>query len=361
MMGVPIMLERIKKTVEEKIGKQSGLMRTVFESAYKQKLRNFRSNRSSTILDKILFSKMREALGGRIELIIVGGSILNKDVHEFAQVCFGRIVQAYGLTETCCATSGQFANDVNTGHVGGAVECCEIRLFDWPEGGYRVKDEPNPRGEIWVGGPTITLGYYNMPDKTLEDYRTINGMRFFATGDIGEMSTDGNLIIIDRKKDLVKLQGGEYVSLNKVETVVKLMPLVDNCCVIANPSKSYCICLITPNLKKSQEFLHLLSAKNQIDNKSVQNGGGTTGGGSLEALVQIMNVMDRYETVRKEFVKELVDHCLSRGLSRFEIPIKVKFVKEIWLPDSGLVTDSLKLKRKDIERFYANEIRAIYT
>lgn len=207
MMGVPIMLERIKKTVEEKMAKQSSLMQTVFQAAYKQKLRNMREGRSSSILERIIFSKIREALGGQIDAIIVGGSILNKDVHEFAQVCFGTIVQAYGLTETCCATTGQFLNDFNTGHVGGAVECCEIRLVDWPEGNYRVKDKPYPRGEIWVGGQTVTLGYYNMPEKTLEDYRTINGIRFFATGDIGEMNPHGNLIIIDRKKDLVKLQG----------------------------------------------------------------------------------------------------------------------------------------------------------
>lgn len=213
LMGVPIMLERIKKTVEEKINKQSGLMKTLFAAAYNQKLKNIQSGRSSTILDKILFSKMQEALGGRVELIIIGGSILNKDVHEFAQVCFCTIVQAYGLTEVCCAGTGQFFNDVNTGEVGAAIECCEIRLVDWPEGNYRVTDKPNPRGEIWIGGSTVTMGYYNLPEKTLVDFKTINGIRFFATGDIGEMTPQGSLVIIDRKKDLVKLQGYLFVSI----------------------------------------------------------------------------------------------------------------------------------------------------
>ena len=91
--------------------------------------------------------------------------------------------------------------------VGSVVECGELRLVDWPEGGYRITDKPNPRGEIWIGGDQICLGYYNMPDKTQEDFRVVDGIRFFATGDIGEMSPEGNLSIIDRKKDLVKLQG----------------------------------------------------------------------------------------------------------------------------------------------------------
>lgn len=145
----------------------------------------------------------------------IKGSILNKDVHEFAQVCFCSVVQAYGLTETSCATTGQYLNDTRTGEVGAIVECCEIRLVDWPEGNYRCTDKPNPRGEVWVGGDAITMGYYNMPEKTLCDYRTINGIRFFATGDIGEMTPHGNLVIIDRKKDLVKLQGNLFYHEDK--------------------------------------------------------------------------------------------------------------------------------------------------
>lgn len=94
--------------------------------------------------------------------------------------------------------------------MGSVVECTEIRLVDWPEGNYRVTDKPNPRGEIWVGGDSVCLGYYNMPDKTLEDFKVIDRIRYFATGDIGEMTPQGNLIIVDRKKDLVKLQGNLF-------------------------------------------------------------------------------------------------------------------------------------------------------
>jgi long-chain acyl-CoA synthetase len=235
------------------------------------------------------------------------------------------------------------------------VECCELKLVDWPEGNYRCIDKPNPRGEIWVGGENISMGYYNMPEKTLEDYRLVDGIRFFATGDIGEMTPEGNLMIIDRKKDLVKLQGGEYVSLNKVETIVKLMPIVDNCCVIANPSKSYCICLITPNLLKLREVLS--SNITDDNNNNIESSKISV---QKENLNHLIDLFEKNSKFVDNFSKELLAHCLKQGLERFEIPTKAKFVKETWLPDSGLVTDSFKLKRKEIDAFYFNQIQTIY-
>ena len=196
-----------------------------------------------------------------------------------------------------------------------------------------------------IGGENVTLGYYNMPEKTKEDYSVINGIRFFATGDIGEMLPNGDLKIIDRKKDLVKLSGGEYVSLNKIESLIKLMPLVDNVCVVANSLKSFCVALICPNLKQLKEIL------NREVPGSVANS---------DKITDLYEVLDKNQKVSANLVKEMVDHCLSQRTERFEIPTRVKFVSEIWLPDTGLVTDSLKLKRKEIEKFYAKDIEALY-
>jgi long-chain acyl-CoA synthetase len=359
MIAVPIVLERIKKAVDDKINKKGAIFKDLFQIAYQKKLNRMKAGRTSFILDKLVFNKIKESLGGRLETLLVGGSILNKDVHEFGQACFCPVVQAYGLTETCAAATAQYPNETTPEQVGSPVECCEVRLVDWPEGGYRCTDKPNPRGEIWIGGENVSMGYYNMPEKTKEDFQVINGVRYFATGDIGEMTHGENLTIIDRKKDLVKLQGGEYVSLNKVETVVKLMAMVDNCCVIANPQKSYCICLITPNLVKSQEFLRLFNVdQNSTHGEFTKQTNGENS--HLETLTSFIYKMDENENLREIFNKKMLDHCLNHGLDRFEIPTKSKFVKEIWLPDSGLVTDSLKLKRKDIEKFYAMEIQNLY-
>lgn len=132
-------------------------------------------------------------------------------------------------------------------------------------------NKPYPRGEILLSGGNVCEGYYNSREKikTNEDFLTIDGRRWFATGDIGEVNWDGTLKIIgkgqyfvgaiffelktascsDRKKDLIKLQHGEYVSLSKVESTLLTHPLVDNVCMYGNSLKHYMIALIVPNEK----------------------------------------------------------------------------------------------------------------
>uniref|UniRef100_A0A183D8Q8 AMP-binding domain-containing protein n=1 Tax=Gongylonema pulchrum TaxID=637853 RepID=A0A183D8Q8_9BILA len=120
-------------------------------------------------------------------------------------------------------------------------------------GGYTPFNDP-PQGEVLVGGPNISPGYWKQPEKTAEDFVTIDGERYFATGDIGEFREDGSLRIIDRKKDLVKLQHGEYMSLAKIETALLNFPLVDNICVYGDPLSSYLIALVVPNRKHLGEI-----------------------------------------------------------------------------------------------------------
>jgi long-chain acyl-CoA synthetase len=207
--------------------------------------------------------------------------------------------------------------------------------------------------------------------------RYINGVKYFATGDIGEMLPNGNLKIIDRKKDLVKLQGGEYVSLNKVESLIKLLPFVDNCCVIADSSKENCVCLVSPNLKVVCELIlnffkisdkedsnssssDSSNSNNQSDNKKKKNEISSKLREDPVDVNYVFELLDNNKKILDNMNKELFEHCLKTGLSKFEIPTKLKLVKEAWLPDSGLVTDSLKLKRKEIEKFYQKEIKIFY-
>ena len=92
-----------------------------------------------------------------------------------------------------------------------------------------------------------------MPDKTKEDFYMEDGRRWFKSGDIGSLEADGNLKIIDRKKDLVKLQFGEYVSLGKVEAVLKTCPIIENVCIYGESSKSYCVALLVPDRNVSTD------------------------------------------------------------------------------------------------------------
>ena len=108
-------------------------------------------------------------------------------------------------------------DDFTYGRIGIPLEGVNIKLIDWKEGGYLTSDKPNPRGELVVGSDIVALGYYKLPELTDEAFYTDkDGVRWFLTGDIGEVSPDGSFKIIDRKKDLTKLSNGEYISLGKV-------------------------------------------------------------------------------------------------------------------------------------------------
>ena len=135
---------------------------------------------------------------------------------------------------------------------------------------------------------------------------------------------------------------------------MKLLPFVDNCCVVAQGTADYCICLVTPNQQKMIELLST-DAENQkdLDNLGKLPNGTNEKNKELQRIIEQSGIVARLE-------KETMTHSLKSGLNRFEIPTKLKFVSEIWLPDSGLVTDSLKLKRKAIETFYEKEIVATY-
>ena len=122
-----------------------------------------------------------------------------------------------------------------------------FQLINWEEGNYRVTDKPLPRGEIIIGGGNVASCYYKLPGKTEEEFfEDSKGRRWFRTGDIGQFDQCGTLKIIDRKKDLVKLQFGEYVSLGKVESVLKSVPVVTDICIYGESTKSYVVALVCP-------------------------------------------------------------------------------------------------------------------
>uniref|UniRef100_A0A3Q1GL60 long-chain-fatty-acid--CoA ligase n=1 Tax=Acanthochromis polyacanthus TaxID=80966 RepID=A0A3Q1GL60_9TELE len=259
MAAVPEIMDRIYKNVMNKVEEMNCVQRTLFILAYNYKLEQLAKGYSTPLCDRLVFRKVRSLLGGRTRVLLSGGAPLSAATQRFMNVCFCCPVgQGYGLTETCGAGTISELWDYSTGRVGGPLVCCEIKLKDWVEGGYRSTDKPHPRGEVLIGGPNVTMGYYKKEAKNQEDFFVDeNGQRWFCTGDIGEFQEDGCLKIIDRKKDLVKLQAGEYVSLGKVEAMLKNCPLIDNICAYANSDEIYVIGFVVPNQK------HLLALAEQ--------------------------------------------------------------------------------------------------
>lgn len=154
--------------------------------------------------------------------------------------------------------------------------------------------------------------------------------------------------------------------MNKVESVVKQLPFVDNCCLIADPSKPNCVVLVCPNLKCIREY---------IQEDEVANGGGAglntsssstelstsqTADSEMRKPADVFKYLTENSNLVSKLTQEMSALCLQRGIDRFEIPTRIGFVKEAWVPESGLVTDSLKLKRREIEKFYKKDIERLY-
>uniref|UniRef100_A0AAX7VY23 long-chain-fatty-acid--CoA ligase n=1 Tax=Astatotilapia calliptera TaxID=8154 RepID=A0AAX7VY23_ASTCA len=313
MAAVPEIMDRIYKNVMTKVEEMSKFQRTLFVLAYNYKMEQISKGYSTPLCDRLVFKRVRALLGGKTRVLLSGGAPLSAATQRFMNICMCCPVgQGYGLTETCGA---------------GTISEC----------GYYSTDKPNPRGEILIGGPNVTMGYYKSKGKIQDDFFVDkNGQRWFCTGDIGEFHPDGCLKIIDRKKDLVKLQAGEYVSLGKVEAVLKNCPLIDNICAYANSDQSYVISFVVPNHKQ------------------------------LMALAEQMQIKDSWEELcnnsqMEEVVLRIItEAAITAKLERFEIPKKIRLSAEPWTPETGLVTDAFKLKRKELKTHYQEDIERMY-
>ncbi|KAK1168454.1 long-chain-fatty-acid--CoA ligase 3b [Acipenser oxyrinchus oxyrinchus] len=338
MAAVPEIMDRIYKNVMTKVEEMNRVQRTLFVLAYNYKMEQISKGYSTPLCDSFVFRKVRSLLGGKTRVLLSGGAPLSAATQRFMNICFCCPVgQGYGLTETCGAGTISEMSDYSTGRVGAPLVCCEIKLKNWEEGGYYCTNKPNPRGEILIGGPNVAMGYYKNEVRNKEDFFVDeNGQRWFCTEDIGECHPDGCLKIVDRKKDLVKLQVGEYVSLGKVEAVLKNCSLIDNICAYANSDQSYVIGFIVPNQKQ------------------------------LLALAELKKIRGTWEEIcnnsemEKEVIRVMAEAAIGGKLEKFETPVKVRLSAEPWTPETGLVTDAFKLKRKALKTHYQDDIERMY-
>ncbi|XP_054651262.1 long-chain-fatty-acid--CoA ligase 3a [Dunckerocampus dactyliophorus] len=341
MAAVPEIMDRIYKSVMAKLEEMNCFQQTLFTLAYNYKLEQLSKGHSTPICDRLVFRKVRSLLGGRVRVLFSGGAPLSAATQCFMNVCFCCPVgQGYGLTETCGAGTVSKVWDYSCGRVGGPLICCEIMLRDWPEGGYLTTDKPHPRGEILIGGPNVTMGYYKNHSENKHFFVDENGQRWFCTGDIGESHQDGCLKIIDRSKDLVKLQTGEYVSLGTVEAMLKNCAMVDSICAYARSSESYVIAFVVPNQKQLQALADqygVSGSREELCNNKVM----------VELVLNVIKTAGH-------------NTCQADKRPSIEIPRKIHLSPDPWTPESGLVTDAFKLKRKELEVYYWDEIEKMY-
>ncbi|KAF3963845.1 hypothetical protein CMV_011805 [Castanea mollissima] len=345
MTAVPAIFDRVRDGVLKKVEEKGGLAKNLFNIAYKRRLSAVEGSwlgawgLERMLWDVLVFKRIRAILGGGIRFMLCGGAPLSADSQRFINICMGApIGQAYGLTETFAGATFSEFDDTTVGRVGPPLPCCYIKLVSWEEGGYKSTDKPMPRGEIVVGGSSVTAGYYKNQEKTNEVYKVDEkGMRWFYTGDIGQFHPDGCLEIIDRKKDIVKLQHGEYVSLGKVEAALSTSNYVDNIMLHADPFHNYCVALVVP----SHQSLEKWAQQAGINYRDFSE------------------LCDKAETV-SEVQQSLSKAAKTAKLDKFETPAKIKLLPEAWTPESGLVTAAFKIKREQLKAKFKDELQKLY-
>ena len=214
----------------------------------------------------------------------------------------------------------------------------QFRLENWEEGGYRVDDQPNARGEIIVGCKWVCSGYYENPEETENAFFEQNGTRWWRSGDIAEIDQHGRIAIIDRKKNLAKLRAaGYFIALGKVEAFLACCQYVENIALHVKSYYNFVTAIISPN----QEAICKLAK---------------TLGKSTDDLAKLYED----EQVNRAVVEELARLGTANGLIQLELPAYVKLVKERWTPQNGLLSENAKIRRQKIYAFYKNEIDELY-
>ncbi|KAK4666800.1 long-chain fatty acid-CoA ligase [Podospora pseudopauciseta] len=335
LIGVPAVWETVKKGIIGKVNAGSPVVRNLFWGALglKEKLM-YAGLPGSGLLDAVVFKKIKEATGGRLRLCLSAGGPVSKETQKFISFAIAPMIIGYGLTETTAMGTLHNPFEWSADSIGAMTASVEAKLVDFPDAGYYATNKPNPQGEIWLRGPTVLKEYYENEKETAE---AITPDGWFKTGDIGEWDKNGHLKIIDRKKNLVKTLNGEYIALEKLESIYRSVPVVANICVYADAEQAKPIAIIVP----AEPALKNLAAQLGIE------------GDSVEALVHD-------KKLHSAVLKELQAQGRAGGLSGIEIIDGVVIVEDEWTPQNGLVTAAQKLNRRGILEKYKKDVAKAY-
>ncbi|KAL4914732.1 hypothetical protein BDW62DRAFT_189983 [Aspergillus aurantiobrunneus] len=338
LVGVPAVWESVKKGVLNNLNKNSALVKTIFWGAMSAK--NFLMSTGfpghslgAWFFDNVIFRKLKDATGGRLRIIMNGGGPVSKETQQFLSMAIAPMIGGYGLTETSAMGALNDPGAWNPNVLGEPPACIEVKLVDFPDAGYFTKNSP-PQGEIWIRGGSVSTHYFKNEEETKKAYADGG---WFMTGDIGEFDKNGHLRIIDRKKNLVKTLNGEYIALEKLESVYRSSPVVGNICVYAAQDQDKPIAIIVP----VEVALKKIASENGIE------------GDSIETLVH-------NDKLKNIVLKQLQTAGRSSGLKGIEIINGVVLADEEWTPQNGYMTAAQKLQRRKITSKFQKEIDQAY-
>jgi long-chain acyl-CoA synthetase len=289
------------------------------------------TSRSWKLANKLVYSKIRQGMGGKVETFISGGAPLGRELAEWYAKMGIRIHEGYGLTETSPVIAVNTPINHRIGTVGKILPNLEVRIAE--------------DGEILVKGPSVFKGYWNRPEETKNAFvdGTINDGKvndgqvedgWFKTGDIGNIDADGYLSVTDRKKDLIKTSGGKFIAPQPIENSLKLNPLVGMAAILGDKRK-FASVLVSPNFAALEEW----ARENNIAFTS------------RPELVANPQVQALYESIVEG---------VNGNLARFEKLKRVMLVPDEFTIDNGVLTPTMKLKRRVIEERYKKQIDELY-
>lgn len=256
----------------------------------------------------LVFSKIGEALGGRVKLLVSGGAPLAREILDFFTAAGFVLVEGYGLTETTPILTANRPDNIKLGTVGQPIDGVELKIAE--------------DGEILAKGPNIALGYYKRPEATAEVW---DSEGWFHTGDIGELDSERFLRITDRKKDLIKTSGGKYVAPQKIENMLKTQPFISQAVVIGD-NRKYCVALLTLDVEEVRRWAR-------------ENGVGLP----QEKLWQDSRV---HEEVSRQVA------AVNCSLASYETIKYFRLLPQDFSAERGELTPSLKVKRKVVAERY---------
>ncbi len=321
-VAVPRVYEKIYAQAEQKAKGQP--KRAIFDWAlsvgqhHKPEILEGRTptSRSWKLANKLVFSKIRQGMGGKVETFISGGAPLGRELAEWYATAGIRIHEGYGLTETSPVIAVNTPAHHRIGTVGKILPNLEVRIAE--------------DGEILVRGPSVFKGYWNRPEETKA--AIVDG--WFKTGDIGKIDADGYLSVTDRKKDLIKTSGGKFIAPQPIENSLKLNPLVGVAAVVGDRRKFPAV-IVSPNFVPLEEW----ARENNISFAS------------------------RTELIANPIVQALYEGIVegvNGNLARFEKLKRVMIVPDEFTAENGALTPTMKLKRKVIEERYRRQIDDLY-
>jgi len=324
---VPRLLEKVYEKIVSTGTQLKGIKKKLFFWALKLGLRYEQHGVNGwwyefqlKIANKLIFNKWREALGGNIVAIVSGGSALQPRLARVFHAARIKVLEGYGLTETCpvIATNNYDDDKTKIGTVGPILSNVTVKIAD--------------DGEIFVKGPNVMLGYYKHPELTKE---VINEQGWFQTGDIGIIEDGKFLKITDRKKEIFKTSGGKYITPQRIENKLKESRYIEQVMVIGENEKFPAVFLV-PSFEAVKQW-----CKNQNISFSTN-----------EDLIHHQEVIS--------LIWHEVEHA-NKDLAQYEKIKKVKLLPREWTVDNGELTPKLSLKRKVILQANKKLYDEIYT